>query len=180
MSAKAKTDEPKFVLLSFGKENNFVSWINFPIDACAIDELFRLCRGGSEPKYIEKQLKHMLQHFMVEVLKCVDWKQCDIWTNLINWGRSRGCQSANSIDDQILADVPDREEPELVIVFLTKLIATICAAMMSQLTNDASRGTPSWQNMSCTCGSEEASQNWVCKIEAGGISISGASGWRKR
>ena len=34
MSAKAKTDEPKFVLLSFGKENNFVNWRNFPIDAC--------------------------------------------------------------------------------------------------------------------------------------------------
>ena len=39
--------------------------------------------------------------------------------------------------------MPDREEPELVIVFLTKLDATIYyAAMMSQLTNDASRGTP--------------------------------------
>ena len=34
MSAKAKTDERKFVLLSFGKENNFVNWRNFPIDAC--------------------------------------------------------------------------------------------------------------------------------------------------
>ena len=62
--------------------------------------------------------------------------------------------------------MPDREEPELEIVFLTKLDATIYAAMMSQLTNDASRGTPSGQNMSCTYGSDEASQNWVCKIEA--------------
>ena len=34
MSAKAKTDEPKFLLLSFRKGNNFVSWRNFPIDAC--------------------------------------------------------------------------------------------------------------------------------------------------
>ena len=72
--------------------------------------------------------------------------------------------------------MPDREEPELVIVFLTKLDATIYAAMMSQLTNDASRGTPLCQNMSCTYSSDEASQNWVCKIEAGGISILGASG----
>ena len=34
MSAKAKSDEPKSVLLRFGKENNFVSWKNFQIDAC--------------------------------------------------------------------------------------------------------------------------------------------------
>ena len=34
MSAKAKTDEPKFLLLSFRKGNNFVSWRNFPIDVC--------------------------------------------------------------------------------------------------------------------------------------------------
>ena len=34
MSAKAKTDEPKSVILRFGKENNFVSWRNFQIDAC--------------------------------------------------------------------------------------------------------------------------------------------------
>ena len=49
-------------------------------------------------------------------------------------------------DHQILisvgAGVPDREEPELAMVFLTKLDATRYGAMMSQLTNDASRGTP--------------------------------------
>ena len=56
-------------------------------------------------------------------------------------------------------------------MFLIKLDATIDAAMMSQLTNDASRGTLSWQNMSCTYGSDEAWQNWVCKIEAGHINI---------
>ena len=61
--------------------------------------------------------------------------------------------------------MPDREQPELVIMFLTKLDATIYAAMMSQLMNDASHGTPSWQNMSCKYGSDEASQNWVCEVE---------------
>ena len=38
--------------------------------------------------------------------------------------------------------MPDREEPEFAMVFLTKLDATRYGAMMSQLTNDASRGTP--------------------------------------
>ena len=37
MSAKAKTDEPKSVVLRFEKENNFVSWRNFQIDACTRD-----------------------------------------------------------------------------------------------------------------------------------------------
>ena len=31
-------------------------------------------------------------------------------------------------------------------------------------------------NMSFKYGSDEASQNWVCEVEAGGISILGASG----
>ena len=35
MSAKAKSDESKSVLLRFGKETNFVSWKNFQIDACS-------------------------------------------------------------------------------------------------------------------------------------------------
>ena len=31
MSAKAKTDEVKSIILRFGKENNFVTWKNSPI-----------------------------------------------------------------------------------------------------------------------------------------------------
>ena len=49
-------------------------------------------------------------------------------------------------DEQIIilagAGVPEREEPELAMVFLTKLDVIRYGAMMSQLTNDASRGIP--------------------------------------
>ena len=52
MSAKAKTDEPKFLLLSFVKENNFVSWI----DACTREFGFQeniLENGVLEPLLLQ-------------------------------------------------------------------------------------------------------------------------------
>ena len=56
MSAKAKSDEPKSVLLRFGKENNFVSWKNFQIDACTREFVFKQTSWKTESPIFQEPL----------------------------------------------------------------------------------------------------------------------------
>ena len=73
MSAKAKTDERKFVLLSFGKENNFVNWRNFPIDACTSEFGFQANILKNGVVYIPRAIVAADYMPAAEMENVIDW-----------------------------------------------------------------------------------------------------------